>query len=79
MNNGLYAVMTIFVEWLKICVVTAPFAQACRQVLRFGGKYICRGKDFVFIVCLKQIFLGTTKFGGAVPPNASMWLRAWQK
>jgi len=31
----------------------------------WGSKlHIYRGKIFVFIACLKQIFLGTTKFEG---------------
>jgi len=29
-----------------------------------GQKYIFTGQIFVFITCLKQIFLGTTKFAG---------------
>jgi len=29
----------------------------------WGTKYIFRGKIFVFIKCLKHIFLGATKFG----------------
>jgi len=38
--------------------------QASSLDLRFGGIYILGGEDFCFIICLKQIFLGTTKFGG---------------
>jgi len=39
--------------------------QARSQVLGFGGKNTSLGgKIFVFIVCLKQVFLRTTKFGG---------------
>jgi len=39
--------------------------QARSQGLRFGReKLILGGKDFCFIICLKLIFLGTTKFGG---------------
>jgi len=58
--NWLHTVMT-FVEWLNIWGAMAFIAQACSQVLRFGeAKYIFRGRIFVLIVCLKQIFLGTT-------------------
>jgi len=32
----------------------------------WGAKCIFKGKDFVFIICLKQIFLRTTKFGGTI-------------
>ena len=57
--------------------------QARSQVLRFDeGKYIFRGQDFCFVICLKQMFLGTTQFWGtqkifwrALPPNAAPWLR----
>jgi len=41
------------------------------------------GQDFCFYYCLKQIFLGTTKFGehkkilGEMPPNAPPWQRTW--
>ena len=52
--------------------------QARNQFSRFGGvQYIFRGMIFAFTICLKQIFLDTTKFGGAqkkfrgaLPPNA---------
>jgi len=38
--------------------------QARNQVLRFGGKNkFLVEQDFVFIICLKLIFLGTAKFG----------------
>jgi len=37
--------------------------QAASNVLRFGENFILGGKYFNVIVCLKQIFLGTTKFG----------------
>ena len=53
--------------------------QARSQVLGFGGKNTSLGgKIFVFIVCLKQVFLRTTKFGvakkilGELAPNAPM-------
>jgi len=41
--------------------------QARSQVFWFEGEngYLW-GQDFVFIICLKYIFLGTTKFGGFV-------------
>jgi len=40
--------------------------QARNQALRFEGQNaFLGGKIFVFIICLKQIFLSTTKFGGA--------------
>ena len=49
-----------------------------------GGKYIfSAGKIFVFITCLKQILLGTTKFGGTqknrgfTASDCPPWLRAW--
>jgi len=57
--------------------------QARSQVSRFGGaQYIFRGsKIFAFTICLEQIFMGATKFGGAqkkfggpLPPNAPTWL-----
>jgi len=59
--------------------------EARSQVLRFGGGkiHLQEGKIFVFIICLKQIFLSTTKFGGHkkiwgyLPPNAPPCLRAW--
>jgi len=42
--------------------------QARSQVLRFrGAKYILGGTIFVFIIFLKQTFLGTRKFGGHCP------------
>jgi len=57
--------------------VTAVWPQARSQALRFGVKNtFYGGKIFVFILCLKQIFMGTTKFGvaqkngGTLPPNA---------
>jgi len=71
---------------------TAPFAQACSQVLRFGGELHIKGNDFCFYCMFKTIFSGhnkskrgTTKVRGAqqnwgaVHPNASTWLRAWQE
>jgi len=40
-------------------------ARAVARFFGFGGeKYIFRGQDFCFIICLKQIFLGTKNFGG---------------
>ena len=36
--------------------------QARSQVLRFGENTFSGGKIFIFIICLKQIFLSTTKF-----------------
>jgi len=48
--------------------------------LRFeGAKYIFRGQDFVFVICLKTNFLGATKFGvtkdfGGIPPEILPWL-----
>ena len=39
--------------------------QARSQVLKFeGSEYISGGEIFVFIICLKEIFLGTAKRGG---------------
>ena len=57
---------------------TSPLPQARSQVARFGGsKYILRGgKVFVFIIRLKQIFLGTINFGGGTPRMPPVWLRA---
>jgi len=38
--------------------------QTRSQVLRFGGQNTFFGGNiFVFTICLKQIFLSTTKFG----------------
>ena len=40
--------------------------QVRSQVLTFGGENLfLGGKILVFMICLKQIFLGTTNFGGA--------------
>jgi len=65
--------------WKKFCYISGPNglkqniliadtilqSQASNRVLRFGEeKYIFRGKVFIFIICLKQIFLSTTKLGG---------------
>ena len=58
-----------------------------RPVTRFqyleGHNAFLGGKIFAFTLCLKQIFLGATKFGGkkgnfwgALPPNDLPWLRA---
>jgi len=47
-------------------VGTAFPHQARSQVLRFGGaNTFLDGTIFVFIIFLKQIFLGTRNFGGA--------------
>jgi len=69
------------------CKTKAQLRCACKQarsqVLTFdGANYFFGGQYFSFFVCLKQIFLGTTKLGGnkkiwrALPPNATPWLRA---
>jgi len=57
--------------WLWRCICIAEgcnirtSAQDRSQVLGFGGQmHLFGAKVFVFIICLKQIFLGTTKFGG---------------
>jgi len=57
----------MFIEWFNIWGATALFAQACSQVSGFGGKIHFGGKEFYFIVCLKQIFLGTTELMGSAP------------
>jgi len=50
------------------------------QVEVWRGKiHFYGGTIFVFIIFLKEIFLGTRKFGEALPPNAPLWLRAWCK
>jgi len=36
-----------------------------------------RGNIFVFIICLKQNFVGTTKIlGGPLPLNATLWVQS---
>lgn len=40
------------------------------------------GQDFIFIVCVKQIFLGETQLGaqkifGGITSECHPWLRAW--
>jgi len=56
--------------------------QTRSQDLRFGGKYICRGET-LFLLCLKQIFLNTTKFSrsqkifGGTTPEFTSCLRIW--
>ena len=56
--------------------------QARSQALRFGGiNTFNGGKNFVFIKCLKQTFLGTTQFGGTKTCRGNCtrmpaWLRA---
>jgi len=53
-------------------------SQARGQVLRFEGKiHFRRGKIFVFIVCLKHFFLGTTNFGGLCPLCLRTWGKPW--
>jgi len=43
-----------------------------------GGNYTCSGgKIFVFMMCLKQIFLVTIRFGG-IASECPPWLRAWR-
>ena len=62
--------------YLKPAVATKVIASG-RPVARLGGtKYILGGNIFVFIICLKQIFLDT-KYLGVLPPNVPTWLRAW--
>ena len=39
----------------------APFAQACSQVLRFGGELHIKGNDFCFYCMFKTIFSGHNK------------------
>jgi len=52
-----------FVDLLWLVVAPRTLVNPGIQVLRFGrAKTFLRGKSFVFIICLKQIFLGTTKF-----------------
>jgi len=43
-----------------------PDKQSCSQVLRFGGwqNTFSGEQDFVFIICVNGIYLGTTKFEG---------------
>jgi len=60
--------------------------QARSQVFRFGEKiHFYGGKILIFIICLKQIFLSKTKFGGhkkylgVTDPNAPPCLPAWEK
>jgi len=60
--------------------------QAHSQVFRFGEKiHFYGGKILIFIICLKQIFLSKTKFGGhkkylgVTDPNAPPCLPAWEK
>jgi len=43
---------------------TYTAVQAPGHVLRFGGQNTFLGEKIVSIICLKQIFLGTTKFWG---------------
>ena len=51
-------------------------SQVRSQDLRFAGKMHFRGASLlIFVVCLKQIFLRTTKFGGH---NPQMWLQLFQ-
>jgi len=94
LNFEIFLIWSLHIEihqMIKVIAVSTGILlmqKTCKQVrgqvLRFGGaKYIFRGKTFVLIICLKQIFLGTThfgraqKYGEAVPP----WLRAcfWTK
>ena len=58
----------------------------CRAVAKFWGlkgkNTFLEGEDFAFILCLKQIFLGTTQFWGhknvwGHDPRMPPWLRAW--
>jgi len=43
--------------------LSCPAYRPVARFLSLGGKYIFRGKDFVFIIS-KQISSGSTKFGG---------------
>jgi len=61
----------------KVCFQQRA-TQARSKVLRLWGQNTSLGSMiFVFIICLKQILLGTKKIGGKRPPNAPPCLRAW--
>ena len=66
-------------SFIRLLHFFSGHTQARSQVLTLGGgaKYILGGKNFAFIICLKQIFQNTTNFGGTLPPNTPSWLRAW--
>ena len=49
--------------FLCICVVCAAVHRPVVRFQALGGK-LFKGAKFLFLLCLKQIFLGTTKFGG---------------
>jgi len=66
---------------LLVDSITKTFSgasQANRKTLKFWGK--TQFKVILFIICLKQNFLGTKKikkFVKTLSPNAPPWLRAW--
>jgi len=63
---------------LLVDSITKPFSgesHAHNQTLRFWGK--TQFKVILFIICLKQNFIGAKNFGKALPLNAPPWLRAW--
>jgi len=74
----LSAVMTKFVEWFNIWGAAAPFAQACSQVSRFGGK-IHILKDRCFYCMLETNFSGYNKILGTFPLECLYVATPWQE
>jgi len=58
---------TVFSEDFRKTIFRLPvhLLRSLSQFLGLGGNTYLGGKIFVFIMCLKQFSLGTTKFGDA--------------
>ena len=70
-------------SWYQtICFCVQFVVCTNRPLARFSGfrggrNRFLEGHDFCSYLYVKQIFLGTTKFRGALPQNAPPWLRVW--